>query len=266
MGKGTGDLLPAHRGRTGTGERAGEQIGNVFNGGGKGDGFEYRAGSKCAGEEAVEVDAFVLRVPIFDGGRIGRIKGGGGDHAQNLTGLIVVHTHRTLLTVHCLVGDIVEAGIQSEIEVVALAERVVGSGEEVIAGELVGKGNQGAGADGAGEITHCMKGSLSHSGVFIVLTVARLIHPGQYVAVPVQHPADCQGAVGVVEMPVGGKGGPITALEEEAKNKQAKAQKQQQSEGQADEGAFFNLFHGRPPFGGLCSGGPGFQATEDREA
>ena len=55
------------------------------------------------------------------------------------TGLIVVHTHRTLLTVHCLVGDIVEAGIQSEIEVVALAEGVVGSGEEVIAGELVGK-------------------------------------------------------------------------------------------------------------------------------
>ena len=71
-----------------------------------------------------------------------------------------------------------------------------------------------------------MKGSLSHSGVFIVLTVARLIHPGQYVAVPVQHPADCQGAVGVVEMPVGGKGGPIATLEEKAQDKQPKTQKQ----------------------------------------
>lgn len=67
-------------------------------------------------------------------------------------------------------------------------------------------------------------------------------------------------------MAVGGKGGPVAAFQEKAQYKQAKAQQKDQREGQTDKGAFFNLFHGRPPFGGLCSGGPGFQATEDREA
>ena len=46
-----------------------------------------------------------------------------------------------------LIGDVVVPGVQGEVEVVARPPGGVGPGEQVVAGELVGKGHQRPGAD-----------------------------------------------------------------------------------------------------------------------
>ena len=249
VGEGAGNGLPAHDGGAGTGEGALEQIRELLQGGREGDCLKDGAWGEGAGEKAVEVDALIPGVPVLDLGGGGGVEGGGGDHTEDLTGLVVIDAYRSLAAVEGLIGDVIQPGVQSEVEVVSLAKGVVRPGEEVIAGELVREGDQSAGADGAIWIAHGVEGGLSDCGVGVVAPLARLVHPGEHVPIPVQHPAHGQLPLAVVQVAVGGEGGPVPPVQQEPDQEQGQAQQQEQGEGQTDHRAFFNLFHRKPPFG-----------------
>ena len=70
-----------------------------------------------------------------------------------------------------------------------MPEGVVCPGEKVIAGELVREGDQGAGADGAVWIAYGVERGLPDGGVGVVAPLSGLVHPGEHISIPVQHPA-----------------------------------------------------------------------------
>lgn len=73
---------------------------------------------------------------------IQRVVTGGGDHAQNLAGFIVVYRYGACMAVQGLIGFIVVPGVNGEIQFPALCS-AEGAIEEVIASQFVSKGIEG---------------------------------------------------------------------------------------------------------------------------
>ena len=249
VGVGAGDGPVPHLGGAGAGPGAVKEIGHALNGGGEHHGLVDRARREGAGEEAVEVRPLVgvVLLQLLGGGRVQRVEGGGGHHAQHLPRLVVVDAHRPLAAGQGLIGDVVVPGVQGEVEVVARPQGGVGPGEQVVAGELVGKGHQRPGADVALGVPHGVEGGLAHGGVVVPAPGAVLLRPGEHVPVPVQHPAHRELSLAVVEVAVGGKGDPAAAIFHEAEHKQAGAQQQGGGQQEAEQGPLFNLLHRPPP-------------------
>ena len=90
VGVRAGDRIAADFDAPGAGEAALEDVGQLLDGGGGRDDLEHGAGRECRGEDAVHVHAVIAAVAVGDRGRIGGVEVGGGDHAENLPGLVVI--------------------------------------------------------------------------------------------------------------------------------------------------------------------------------
>ena len=106
------------------------------------------------------------------------------------------------MAIQGLIGFIVVPGVNGEVQFPALRS-TKGAIEEIIAGELVGKGVERTGADVPLQIPHRVEGGLADGGVIVVGSLA-IFHAGEHVAVPVQHGAHRQLSAGIIEMAVKG--------------------------------------------------------------
>ena len=103
-----GDFLAADVDRAGARPLALEQVGDVLDSGVDGHNLEDRARNRVRGQQAVDVNAGIVRRNVR---RIGRIERRCGHHAQNFTGFIVINANRSVHSVQSLIGDIVQIGI-----------------------------------------------------------------------------------------------------------------------------------------------------------
>ena len=106
----------------------------LFQGGSRSDHLKNGAGGKGGGKETVQIYAVILRVPIPDLRGICGVKAGGGHHAKDFTGLVVVYTDGTLGTVQGLIGRRLQSAVQGQIHPPAAAG---GAGEQGVADELL---------------------------------------------------------------------------------------------------------------------------------
>ena len=70
-----------------------------------------------------------------------------------------------------------------------------------------------------------------------------VLHLGEHITIPVQHPAGQKGAGGGVEVAVEGGGRPFSAVFEEQNHKDGQARGQDSGDEQADPGPAFDLTH-----------------------
>ena len=176
----------------------------------QGHGLEHRPGHKGGGEKPVQVRALITVILFQILGDVQGVIAGRRHHAQDLTGLVVIHSHRPGVATQSPVRLVVIPGVQGQVQI-APPLRAECAVHQIKAGQLVGKGVENAGADLAVQISHRMEGSLADGFIFIVGAVA-VFHGGQHIPVPVQHRAGDQHAVGIVQMAVKGRGGPLAAL------------------------------------------------------
>ena len=216
-----------------TGEAAGADVLDVLDRGGGGDELVDRARRERAVDAAVDVCA-VRHVAVN-----GRVDARPGDHAQHLACLIIAHEHGALAPGERLVGRDAQARIERERDGVPVGR--IGAGDGVVAGELLGKCLERAGADVAGVVADGLIAGLAHGGVFGV--AARAAAGGrEHDAAAVGECAGVEHATGV-DAAVGGKGRPLSAVFDVAHDVHADAAEHQHGDEQRAHGAAFDFVH-----------------------
>ena len=239
----TGNYVAADLDRTRASPCAAEQVGQVFDRRVERHHLEDRAGDRVCQQQTVDVHAFPSRVLRVDGGRVGRVKGRGRNHAQDLARLVVVHTHRAAHPAQRLIGDVVEVSVDGQIQVVARAERRIYAGQQVVAGQLIRECGQRTRTDVARRVAHRVQRGATNVAVRIIGAVAVLVQRGEHITVPVKNSTALELAGIAVQMPVIGIGGPVAPVYNklEAENSQSEAEQRRQD--QAEHTAFFDFPH-----------------------
>ena len=149
------------------------------------------------------------------------------------------------MAVQRLIRLIIIAPVNGQVQVAPLL-RAEGSVDKVKACQLVRKGVQSPGADLAVQVPHRVQRCLADRYVIIVGALAAL-HIAEYIPIPVQHSAGNQDSIGIVEVTVKGRGGPLSALGKIFDKEHRHSRRQQNSQRHADHGPLFNFPHDRPP-------------------
>ena len=252
MGLGAGDLGPADDDFPIAMEGAVHQIVHLLDGSGGGHRFENGAGHHAGRQEPVEIHPFIGRIVIADLRGVLRVIGGGGHHAEDLPGFVVIDPHGALGPVQRFIGRGAKPGIQGEGDVGPSGD--ADAGNRVIAAELARQTGLDAGADAPLRIPHGVESGHAHAFVFAILPFA-VLGFGQHHAVSVQHRPTAQAASGV-QMLVCRKGGPLAAVDEKPHRKDAQSQHQGPGQKQAKEGPFFNLLHNDQTVPFFCAWAP----------
>ena len=249
MGLGTSDLGAADLHFSVTVERPLLQVSYVINGRRCGNGLKNGAGHESGAEQAVDVNALILRVIICDLRRVLRVISRGGHHADDLPRFVIVNTHCALPAIQRVIGGGAYIGIQRQSQIAPAAG--AGTGDGVIPGKLAGKTALSPGTDAAGAVAHRVEGAFADAVALVVHPLAILgLH--QHLAVPVQNTARCHHTVGI-EMPVGRKRGPLAAVDEEFDAEDHQAQHEHSRQQQAKDSPFLNLLHRFPLLIPACS-------------
>ena len=239
-----GDFLAADVDRAGARPLALEQVGDVLDSGVDGHNLEDRARNRVRGQQAVNVNAVPRGIVRRNVRRIGRIKRRCGHHAQNFTGFIVINANRSIHSVQSLIGDIVQIGINRQIQAVAGAERRIYAGEQIVAGQLIRERGERTRADVAVFVAYGVQCGAPDGCVIVVDAVAVLVERGQHIAVPVEDGAAFQLTGVVIEMTVVRVGGPVAAVHDKPEAEERQTQTEQCGEDQTENTAFFDFPHG----------------------
>ena len=176
----------------------------LFQGGSRSDHLKNGAGGKGGGKETVQIYAVILRVPIPDLRGLCGVKAGGGHHAKDFTGLVVVYTDGTLGTVQGLIGCRLQSAVQGQIHSPAAAG---GAGEQGVADELLLKALQGGGGDVPLPVPYGVQGGPAESVVITVCPLGRIV---QHNAAAVQNLSQDRYAT-IICAQISGEGGPAAA-------------------------------------------------------
>ena len=171
---GAGDGLLPHLDAAGAVPGPRLRIRQVFQRRRQGHGFEHGPRHKGRGKKTVQIGPFIAVILLQIRRNIHGIIAGRRNHAQNFTGFVVVHRHRPGVAVQGLVGFIVIAGVDGQVEIAALL-RAEGSVHQIVARQLVRKGVQHPGADLAVQVPHGVEGGLADLRA-VVIGAAAVLH------------------------------------------------------------------------------------------
>ena len=165
MDIGTGDGIAVDVHAAGAAEGAVCHALQLFQGGGCGDNLENGPRSEGGGEKTVQVHAVVAAVAVLNFRGVGGVEGGCGDHAEDLSGLIIVYADGAFGTVQGLIGCCLQAAVQGQVYPPAAT---VDAGDRVVVQKLLFKVLQGGGGDVPGGIAYGVEGGPAKGAVVAV--------------------------------------------------------------------------------------------------
>ena len=212
----------------------------------QGDGLVNGTGGKNGGQEAVHIGPLpaVIRLNVLR--NIQRVIAGGGNHAEDLPGLVVVHRHRPGMAVQGLISLVIVPGVKGQGQLPAPV-RAKGPVDQIPTRHPVRKRVQRPSPDVPLKVPHSVERRLTNH-LAVIVSPLPIFRGGQHIPVPVQHSPGSQLPLAVVKVTVKSGGRPASPLRQIAEEEKNHPRRQRQSQQKANHRPVFNFLHKNPPF------------------